>query len=146
MVIKSVNETGDLIRAWLKTELMSSPHGTRQKLAKHLGVNPSAISRMLNDGKKEVRQIKAYELYLMEEFFKSSPFSPRFSDGNREEEAEYFDHMTRIYGLNIFRDLVCTQVAGHSNLVKLDEVEWRNFAEKYHVMIDGMRGVRVTDK
>lgn len=59
------------IREWLRAQLAAAGHGSRQRLARHLGLaRPDAITRMLNtDPKKEGREIKAREYELMREFF-----------------------------------------------------------------------------
>lgn len=65
------------IRVWLKSKLAEAGHGSKSKLAKHLGVSSDAITRMLNeeDG-KETRQISAVEHVKMQEFFASEGGKP----------------------------------------------------------------------
>lgn len=60
------------IRQWLNDRLNASEHGTKGRLAAHLGVRPDAITRMANlDPAKETREIKAHELDAIREFFSS---------------------------------------------------------------------------
>ncbi|MBY8918794.1 S24 family peptidase [Nitratireductor sp. L1-7-SE] len=70
------------IRLWMQEQLNQSPHGTKGRLAKHLGVRPDAITRMANtDPKKETREIRAHELDLMRAFFSQAEGAPQDDDG-----------------------------------------------------------------
>ena len=62
------------IKEWIIGELKARGHGSKSKLAAHLGVRPDAITRMLNlSPNKEVRFIHAEELVKISEFFGSPP-------------------------------------------------------------------------
>lgn len=62
------------IKEWIIGELKARGHGSKSKLATHLGVRPDAITRMLNLApNKEVRIIHAEELVKISEFFGSPP-------------------------------------------------------------------------
>ncbi|UZD70793.1 hypothetical protein [Brucella sp. JSBI001] len=57
------------IKEWIIGELKARGHGSKSKLAAHLGVRPDAITRMLNLApNKEVRIIHAEELVKISEF------------------------------------------------------------------------------
>lgn len=58
------------IRLWMATEIEALGHGAKGALAKHLGVRPDAITRIMNTTPgKETREIKAHELESMRTFF-----------------------------------------------------------------------------
>lgn len=57
------------IQDWLQRNLDKRGHGSRTALARHLGIRPDAVTRMLNPPGKEGREISAQELMLMEQFF-----------------------------------------------------------------------------
>lgn len=62
----------DEIREWLRGKLAAAGHGSKIKLARHVGVSSDAVTRMLNAGDgKETRQISAVELGKMREFFEA---------------------------------------------------------------------------
>lgn len=64
----------DQQRRWLAKKLQTSDRGARSALAKSLGVNPAAITRMINaDSTKEMREISVDELWKIAEFFKEEP-------------------------------------------------------------------------
>lgn len=57
-------------KLWLRQELDKRPRGTKGALAKFIGVSADAITRMTNiESGKEVREIKAHELPLIQKFF-----------------------------------------------------------------------------
>lgn len=61
----------DQQRIWLAKKLDAAPRGTKVALARHLGVRPDAISRIVGD--KETREIKIDDLVGMAEFFDEEP-------------------------------------------------------------------------
>ncbi|QFP61909.1 S24 family peptidase [Brucella anthropi] len=70
-------------RLWLQRELEARPRGTKGALAKYLGLRNDAITRMVNtDPNKEVREIKAYELQLIRQFFLRQDEMPITQDGS----------------------------------------------------------------
>jgi len=74
------------IRRWIAGQLQKAGHGSKGRLALHLGVRADAITRMLNTGPgKETRVIRADELVKIQEFFGSTP--PRM---NPTDEQEFF--------------------------------------------------------
>lgn len=49
-------------------------HGSKGRLAEHLGVGRDVVTRMMNDAPgKEARYIRAHELFALEKFFGSAP-------------------------------------------------------------------------
>jgi phage repressor protein C with HTH and peptisase S24 domain len=58
-------------RDWLAGKLADAPRGTKVALAKHLGIRPDAVSRIVGD--KEPRDINLDELARMADFFKEDP-------------------------------------------------------------------------
>lgn len=58
------------LRIWLKEKLEEKGHGAKGALARHLGVKPDAVTRMMNtDPEKETRVIRAHELLQIRVFF-----------------------------------------------------------------------------
>lgn len=83
-----MSDKQEKIRDWMTAELDRMGHGSKGKLAKHLGLGPDAITRMMNAAPgKEARKITANELLLMIEFFDSSPLTPS------EPETEDIEHL-----------------------------------------------------
>lgn len=61
-------------RAWLRAKLDERGRGARAKLAAHLGVPPSVVTRMISsEPGKEDRDIKSFELARIAEFFGEWP-------------------------------------------------------------------------
>lgn len=63
-----------IARDWLIAQLREAPRGAKSRLAEHLGLEPSMISRMIQTSPdKEMREIGPLELTKMIEFFAASP-------------------------------------------------------------------------
>lgn len=62
----------EIIR-WLNQQLEAKGHGAKGQLARHLKVRNDAITRMLNEGDGERRDISGRELLAMGDFFNSLP-------------------------------------------------------------------------
>ena len=62
---------GDEQRVWITRKLKERGRGAKAALAKHLGVRPDAVSRMI--GSRESREIYLDELHRMAAFFDESP-------------------------------------------------------------------------
>jgi phage repressor protein C with HTH and peptisase S24 domain len=65
---------------WLRAKLKERGRGSQKRLAEHLGVEQSAITRILNNGG---RQIRADELPRMAEFFGENPPQPELDESPR---------------------------------------------------------------
>ena len=77
------------IKQWIIDELRSRGHGSKSKLAAHLGVRPDAVTRMLNlSPNKEARLIHAEELVKISEFFGSAP--PGIADATPSNDDDFF--------------------------------------------------------
>lgn len=77
------------IRSWISSQLENMGHGSKGKLAAHLGVRADAITRMLNtEPGKEARVIRADELVKIREFFNAAP--PGLELSSDEEDKEFF--------------------------------------------------------
>lgn len=69
------------IQDWLRSKLKARGHGVKAKLAAHIGVDESAISRMLSRTGKP-RRITAEELIAIEDFFgERMPVAPQDGKG-----------------------------------------------------------------
>lgn len=94
-------------KLWLKQELGKRPRGTKGALAKFLGVSADAITRMANtENGKEVREIKAHELPLIQRFFSEQGADPeplpslQINDGPIRGDQAIIDVLKRIEGLD----------------------------------------------
>lgn len=74
--------TMDDIRAWLRQKLEDRGRGSRKGLAELLGLNQSAITRLVSDTPTaEARELKAHELVNIEIYFNERfPLHPGPSD------------------------------------------------------------------
>lgn len=76
-----MNDPQHELKLWLQRELDARPRGTKGALAKFLDVRADAITRMANtDPVKELREIKAHELQLMQQFFSEQDENAPISD------------------------------------------------------------------
>lgn len=70
-------------RVWIQEQLARLGHGAKGALAKHLGVRPDAVTRMINtDPVKESREIKAHELEAIRSFFAAATDAPEVATVN----------------------------------------------------------------
>lgn len=127
-----MSDPQDDIRRWMKDELANAGRGSKGRLAKHLGVRPDAITRMLNtEPGKEQRRVEAHELLLMREFFKQSDDHPRdvgmniplmgFLGGGAIIEPDYeqvpLDGLEQVWvPFEVPDDLIAFEVRGSSML------------------------------
>ena len=64
----------EALRQWVSAELARMGHGSKTKLARHLGVRADAVTRMINDDPaKENRDIHWEDVPKIASFFGSSP-------------------------------------------------------------------------
>lgn len=69
-----MNPTQQNLKLWLARELERRGHGTRAKLARHLGVTSDIVTRMANTKPgKESREIALDELPAIKQFFEDHP-------------------------------------------------------------------------
>lgn len=111
-------------RNWLREKLEEAGHGAKSRLAKHLGVSPDAVTRMVNiDSQKESREISAKELGFMANFFGEFP-----PDITKVDRADAFDVVQKmatnkikpsasINGLNSIPDLAIHAGMGNGGLL-----------------------------
>lgn len=91
----------DIYRNWLREQLDRRGRGARKALADFMGFErPDVITRMLNtDPKKEMRQIRAFELARMVEFFGTTPpnMAAPAAPGEQGEDGPQLDEAISIY-------------------------------------------------
>lgn len=72
-----MNDLEDKDRRWLAGKFASAPHGTKQEVAKAVGISGTQLSRIINLDGKEPRSIKQHELVAFAAYFSDTPPSLR---------------------------------------------------------------------
>jgi phage repressor protein C with HTH and peptisase S24 domain len=102
-------------KVWLAKKLDESPRGTRARLAKHLGLTPTKITRMAAIGLgAETRDIKAHELPKIEEFFGQK------ADGSPHSDSDVVQPVT-----GGFAHALVAGVVEAGSFIEIDEFDQR---------------------
>lgn len=95
MVVMNKKDLQSDLRKWITHRLKAHGHGSKTRLADHIGVNRDAITRMLKPPAAQgYRVIKASELASIAEFFGETPpgFNPDFANqGGKQKLIDLFE-------------------------------------------------------
>lgn len=60
----------------------------------------------------------------------------------REQIIEYFDHIASELEIEVFRDALCKEVAGHADYKLLTDGDWSEFVERFMLFINQIQNYR----